>query len=344
MKHLEFLNLLCKYRKIINEAYIRSKLISIPNELEEVGLFKRIGNYYYLNDSYKNFVNTILQRFDFDYIVEYLEKEIKRVEFLKEEFFNTSSLFVLEQLKNMVLKIFQTIQNRDKSLNSVLNMLEKDNKASLDFLIKEAKRIVNDIEIASKNNIKIITIFDDLKSIPDLSSIIKDIKYDIVELNIRLDSYLKRLKDFISQTERKRAFNQKLNRVALMILREDKKIDDILINKDFVVSKKIEVVADIIDSKKVNKIFNFTIQKEKKTSSKKRELKEVIELVDINKLIDFVKGSEDIYLSILEYLQFKKELLNESVRVFVYILNNYDKNLVYSKEYNKYGVRIVKWK
>ena len=344
MKHLEFLNLLCKYRKIINEGYIRSKLISIPNELEEVGLFKKIGNYYYLNDSYKNFVNTILQRVDFDYIVEDLEKEIKRVEFLKEEFFNTSSLFVLEQLKNMVLKIFQTIQNRDKSLNSVLNMLEKDNKASLDFLIKEAKRIVNDIEIASKNNIKIITIFDDLKSIPDLSSIIKDIKYDIVELNIRLDSYLKRLKDFISQTERKRAFNQKLNRVALMILREDKKIDDILINKDFVVSKKIEVVADIIDSKKVNKIFNFTIQKEKKTSSKKRELKEVIELVDINKLIDFVKGSEDIYLSILEYLKFKKELLNESVRVFVYILNNYDKNLVYSKEYNKYGVRIVKWK
>jgi hypothetical protein len=39
-----------------------------------------------------------------------------------------------------------------------------------------------------------------------------------------------------------------------------------------------------------------------------------------------------------------KELLNESVRVFVYILNQYDKEVVYTKDYNEYNVRVVKWK
>jgi hypothetical protein len=28
----------------------------------------------------------------------------------------------------------------------------------------------------------------------------------------------------------------------------------------------------------------------------------------------------------------------------VYILNHYDKNLEYTKEFNEYNVRIVKWK
>jgi hypothetical protein len=47
MKHIELLNLICRNRKIIDEAYKQKKLFSVPNELVEIGLFNKIGGKIY---------------------------------------------------------------------------------------------------------------------------------------------------------------------------------------------------------------------------------------------------------------------------------------------------------
>jgi hypothetical protein len=133
-----------------------------------------------------------------------------------------------------------------------------------------------------------------------------------------------------------------------MILNEDSEIDNFLITKRFVFKQKIEFVPDsaYIDYEKAKKVIGkFTKPRKIKESHVKRDLQEVINLIDLKGLIKFIEGSEDIFKSIIEYVgRIDKELLNESVRVFVYILNHYDKKLNYTRDYNEYNVRVVKWK
>ncbi len=350
MKHIEALNLICKYKKLIDEAYRSEKkaLISVPNELVEIGLFNKIGGFYYLNEVYINFIDTLLVRVDFSYVAEDFEKELKRVIELKEEFKLKKSIALKELIFKLINQIYQGMLNRDKKVLALIEKLENDEVSELDVLIKEAKRILADVEDIMIKNEKIVEVFSSLMEFNEFNEFIKDIFIDIIHLNENIDSFLKRLREFISQTEKKRKFNQKLHKISYMILEENPKIEKFLKTKRFVLKQKFEFVPDsaYINYDKARDIIGkFTKEKEVKKSKVKRDLKEVIELIDIKKLIEYVKGSNDIFLSIIEYIgKIDKELLNESVRVFVYILNHYDKNLVYKKGYNKYNVKVVEWR
>jgi hypothetical protein len=240
------------------------------------------------------------------------------------------------------------MKNRDKRVLALIEKLESDEISELEFLIKEAKRILEDVSEIMQKNEQIVNVFSSFLGYPEFREFIKDVMIDIIHLNQNIDSYLRRLREFITQTEKKRRFNQKLYNIASMILNEDAKIDNYLVTKRFVYKDKFQVVPDnaYIDYEKIKNIIGkFTKEKKIKKSTIKRDLNEVIALIDIKNLIKNIKNSQDIFKSIIEYIgKLDRELLNESVRVFVYILNHYDKNLEYTKEFNEYNVRIVKWK
>ncbi|NPA12021.1 MAG: hypothetical protein GXO62_07250 [Epsilonproteobacteria bacterium] len=345
MKHIEFLNLLCKHRKIINQAYIEKKVISIPPELAEIGLFDKIGGYYYLNEAYYKFVDTILQRVDFTYVIEDFDKELKKLKEAKKEYMLSKNPYFKEQIFTLTNRIYQGMKNRDKNLLSLIEKLENDLVSDLDILIKEAKNILSSIEESMQKNEEIIEVIESLKS--EFRDYINDVLFNILILNQNIDTHLKRIREFISQSEKKRLFNQKLFNIAHLILNEDKRIDEYLGLKRFAFKKKIEYVPDTtyIRYSKLKSILGNIGEKNTKKPPKVRKLEEVIELIDLKGLIKFIKGSPDIFKSIIEYVgEIDRELLNESVRVFVYILNHYDKELVYTKEYNEFNIRIVKWR
>ena len=348
MKHIELLNLLCKYRKILDEAYKQKKLISVPNELVNIGLFNKVGNFYYINDIYLNFIDTLLARADFSYVAEDFEKEIKKLIEIKEEYKINKSSVLRDLIFSLLNKIYQGMKNRDKRILALIEKLESDEISELEFLIKQAKRILEDVSEVMQRNEQIVNVFSSFLEYPEFREFIKDVMIDIIHLNQNIDSYLRRLREFITQTEKKRRFNQKLYNIAAMILNEDAKIDNCLVTKRFVYKDKFQVVPDnaYIDYEKIKNIIGkFTKEKKIKKSTIKRDLNEVIALIDIKSLIKNIKNSQDIFKSIIEYIgKLDRELLNESVRVFVYILNHYDKNLEYTKEFNEYNVRIVKWK
>jgi hypothetical protein len=345
MKHIELLSLLCKNRNLIDEAYKEKKLSFAPSNLVESGIFVKIGNYYYLNEIYLNFVNTILARADVNIVFEDYEKELKRVIEYKKEYEATNKEFYLESIFNMVNKIYQNMENRDKLILSLIVSFERDNISDIDILINEAKRILKEIEELISSNKNIVRVLEELKVLK-IEEFIKDILVEVVRLNKNIDSYLKRLREFIIQTEKKREFNKKLNKIADLILKEDARIDEFLRNKDFVYKQKIIAVADIFEVDRVKEIVGKVfVKKPIKKTKIKRPIKEVIHLIDLKSLIDKLEKSEDIFETILSHIEKKdKELINESVRVFVYILNHYDRKVVYMDEFNKYNVRIVKWK
>ncbi|NPA87434.1 MAG: hypothetical protein GXO01_01890 [Epsilonproteobacteria bacterium] len=348
MKHIELLNLLCRHRKLLDTAYKQKKLLSVPSELIEIGLFNKVGGYYYLNDIYFNFVDTLLARADFSYIAEDFDKELKKLSEMKEEFKINKSAHVKEIISKLLNRIYQGMKNRDRKVLALIERLENDELSDLEILIKEARRILADVTEIMEKNEKIVFVFEEFMEFYEFREFIKDVLLDILHLNQNIDSYLKRLREFISQTEKKRRFNQKLFKLAYMILDESSIVDEWLVDKRFVFKQKIEYVPDstYIDYEKVKKVIGkFTKEKKIKESVVKRDLKEVIALIDIKKLIVKIKGSEDVFKTIIEYVgELDRELLNESVRVFVYILNHYDKNLIYTKTYNEYNVRVVKWK
>jgi len=348
MKHIELLNLLCRHRKLLDEAYKNRKLLSIPPELAEIGLFNKVGGYYYLNEIYYTFVDTLLARADFSYIAEDFEKELKKLIELKEEYKHNKTSYLRDLIFKLLNTIYQGMKNRDKRLLGLVEKLENDEVSELEFLIKEAKNILADVEEIMQKNESIVSVFEEVMKFPDFREFIKDVLLEVIYLNENVDSYLKRLREFISQTERKRVFNQKLNKIAHMIINEDAKIDNFLITKKFVFKRKIEYVPDsaYVNYDKVKEIVGkFTKERKIKHSHIKRDLQEVIALIDLKGLLHYVKGSEDLFKSIIEYVgKIDRELLNESVRVFVYILNHYDKEVVYTKDYNEFNVRVVKWK
>jgi len=345
MKHIELLNLLCKQRKILDEAYKQKKLISVPKELVEIGLFIKIDEYYYLNEIYLNFINTLLNRSEIDFVFEDFEKELKRLIEYKNEYFATKNSFYLDGLYNLSNKIFQGMKNRDKMILGLIVSFERDNIREIDILIKETTRILGEIENLIDINKKIANEFDTLKETA-LKEFIKDILVEVVTLNRNIEKYLNRLKEFIIQTEKKRIFNKKLQKIANLILKEDARIEDFLKNKDFVVKEKIISVPDIIDMEIVKRaVGKLFIKKEIKKVEIKKPIEEVVRLIDVKKLIEKLPGSIDVFKSVLDYIEKKdKKFMVESVRVFVYVLNHYDKNIIYTDKFNEFNVRICKWK
>jgi hypothetical protein len=346
MKHIELLNLICKHKKIIDEAYRHKKLLSVPGELVEIGLFSKIGGYYYLNEAYFNFVDTLLARADFAYVIEDFDKELKKLLELKQEWETTKNSYIKDLIFKMINRIYQGMKNRDKRVKALIDKLENDLVSDLDLLIKEARSILNSIEEIIIKNEDIVKVIEEFLH-TEFREFVSDVLLDIIHLNQNIDSYLKRIRDFISQTEKKRLFNQRLFKIARMILNEDSRIDEFLKDKKFVYKHKIEVVPDstYIRYSRLKNILKDIGIKKKVKKSKVRKLEEVIELINLKELLKTLKGSQDIFKSIIDYVgKVDKELLNESVRVFVYILNHYDKELIYTKEYNEFNVRIVKWR
>jgi hypothetical protein len=348
MKHIELLNLICKYRKIMDEGYKQKKLLSVPQPLVEIGLFNKIGGFYYINEIYLNFVDTLLSRADLSYVTEDFEKEFKKLLVYKNEYRLKKSPVVYELIISLITKIYQGMKNRDKRVLALIENFEKDEESNLDFLIKEAKRILSDIEEIMQKNETIYNLFKEFLSFKEFENLIKDILVDIADLNQNIDSYLKRLREFIAQTEKKRRFNQKLFKIASMILNENSRIDEFLSTKRFVTRQKTEIFPDsaYMDYEKAIKVIGkFTKERKVKKSKVKKDIKEVIELINLKALLEYIKGSDDIFKSIIEYLpRIDRDLINESVRVFVYILNHYDKQIEYKRGYNEYNVRIVRWR
>jgi len=348
MRHIELLDVLCRYKKLLDSAYKQKKLLSVPQELMEIGLFSKVGGFYYLNEVYFTFVDTLLSRADFSYVAEDFEKELKKLISLKEDYKYHKSPYISDLIYKLLTKIYQGMLNRDKRLLGLIEKLENDEVSELEFLIKEAKGILSDIEEIMRKNETIIIVFESFLEFEEFKEFIKDILIDIIVLNQNIDSYLKRIREFITQTEKKRRFNQKLYKIAYMILEENGEIEKFLTSKRFVFKQKLQIIPDsaYINYHQIKKIIGkFTRPKKIKSSYIKKDTQEIIALINLKGLIKYIDGSEDVFKSILQYVgKVDKELLNESVRVFVYILNHYDKKLKYTDEYNEYNVRIIKWR
>jgi hypothetical protein len=351
MNHWEFLSLLCTYREVVDEGFRLGRLGAVPPELEEIGLFLKIGDHYYLNSAYTQLVQTLLSQADFSYIVEGFERETALIRLLLERWRRDPIPSRLQRLSDQLVALFQGLKNRDRRLAGLVQRLEEELQLELDLLIEEATRILEEIEESMETNREIAHLFSELKEIPQLSQLIWNMEGELIALNRNIDGYLVRLREFIAQTRRKREFNQRLQRVATAILNDSPVVERFLRSLDPLFITPLRFVPDlgIVNFKRVEKIVGELylprpVSDRPVSSSPKTE---PVQLIDPEEVAERVQGCEDLYLAILEELASKlppSRLPSHALQLFVYILNHYDSQLVYTDRFNSHNIRVVKWR
>jgi len=153
MNHIDLLNLICKNKEIINEAYLNTHLSVVKDELVRNGLFFKTAKGYRLNKSYVDFINLLLQRVDYSVVFGDYEKEHKELIYAKNRFLDTKNGHFKTQIIQLIEDIHIKFINRDNEIKAMLLKMEHENSLDIDILIEEANRInkkINELIIANE--------------------------------------------------------------------------------------------------------------------------------------------------------------------------------------------------
>lgn len=369
MTHIKLLETICKYKQVINSAYIEGEITSIPSELIQCGVFRKIGREYKLADTYIQFANTMLKKVDIDVTFgNYIEEQKKLIN-LKSEYLKTDDFFYISRIKSLAGKLYERLADRDIGINAKVNDIISDNRLSIEAVIKEAEAVDSKIAELIGENINIRVLFnEELMSIDnqELKELLVDIGIDMEILNNNIHAYIQRLSDFILRTKKRKEQNNKLSSISNKIMREqDQDLASLLLSnaqsfyhtirdnkrniKFFPKESHIEK-RPFIDA--LNSIIEISKTERKAPAKNDYALEEPIEYKGINiegLLRDIQKEKPgDIYKFIKKHQELKqftghKESQMYAFQVYLTIVLESEKNIDLTNDFNENNVRIAKW-
>ena len=362
MKHINLIELICKNRELIDKAY-KEEIFTIDRELEESTLFIRIGSSYRLNRNYIHFVDSILQRVDYNIIFGDYEKEYKELIKNRDRFLESGKKYYKDSILRLIEDLYSKFLNRDREIQALLLKLENDKSLEIDILIEKSYDILDKINEFIDANRKIGYSFgSELRSIDsDIDGLLQEISIDILKFIENIDEYIKRLKQFILQTKQKRQQNRKIIQLSNLILEEKvTTLDEYLslnIDRCFhsvTRNQKNRIYAYPDDknirqiSKELKKLLkNIDVKKPIKDRPLKKQKKDKLDLIDIDKIIRDLnhEKSSDVFYFIQSHSELKgyngESLKDEAFKLFLQL--SIEKNMIFNKEFNQYGVRIARW-
>jgi len=363
MRHIELIELIYKNREIIDRAYRGDKIFSLNRSIEDLTLFIKVGDEYRLNRNYINFVNSILQRVDYDIIFSNYEEEYKELIKNRNRFLKTKKDIYKKSILKFIEDLYYKFSNRDREITLLLLKLENDRSLDIDILIEKSYDILEKINEFIDANQKIRRAFRvELRGIDfEIDRLLEAISINIFEFIDNIDGYISRLNSFVLQTKRKREVNRKIIQLSNLILEEkSNSLDEYLflhsseLYHSLLRSQKNRVFV-YPDERNINKISkeikivleNINIKRPKRDKPIKKQKQEILNLIDIDKIIEDLRrdGSRDIFISILKHSQldrFQEErLIEEAFKIFLQLTR--EKNIKFIREFNQYGVRIARW-
>ena len=358
MQHIELLNLLCKHKELINQAYLQGSVAVANEELVQAGLFLKTSKGYKLNKSYIDFTNLLLQRVDYSLVFSDYEKEYKELLYAKKRYIQTKQPHFKEKMIHLIEDIYLKFINRDNELKAMLIKMEHEHSLEIDILIDEAVRVLQKIQEITKANENIQKGFS-----KELYSIDKEIdealdfaNEEIFRCILNIDGYIDWLNRFIVQTKRKRRQNRALMHLSAQILQEkDLHLTQYLLERHIslfatIKQKRVKTYPSYLDTKKLQKRLKEAI-KFAKTAPAKRSIqiqpikKEPLKAIDLVLLLQdlHAKKPRDLYLFLLDHPHFAlfEEKEKEAFRIFLHLLSY--KNAIIQKEFNEKGIRVVSW-
>ena len=358
MKHIDLLNLLCKNKELINEAYLQGYSTIANEELIRAGLFLKTSKGYKLNKSYIDFTNLLLQRVDYSIIFSDYEKEYKELLYAKKRYIQTKQPYFKQKILHLIEDIYLKFINRDNEIKAMLTKMEHEQTLELDILIDEAVRVLQKIKEIVRANERIQKGFSkELFGIDnEIDEILDFANVEIFHCIQNIDGYIDWLNRFIVQTKRKRRQNRALMQLSNQILQEkDLHLTTYLNQKHttllFTIKpQRIKPYPSYLDTKKVanrlkKAIKTLKIEPKQKAVQIERVKKEPLKAIDLERLLAdlHTHKPKDLYSFLLAHPEFNifEEKHKEAFKIFLYLLNY--KNIKIKDGFNQERVRIVEW-
>ena len=108
--HLELISILNRHKETLDKAYKGRMPEEIDQDLIETGIFLKIGHSVFLNDAYKNFIDTLLKNAEYETIFGSYEKESKRLIYYKKRYLQTKERTYLIKIKKGIAEIYSKLK------------------------------------------------------------------------------------------------------------------------------------------------------------------------------------------------------------------------------------------
>jgi len=369
MIHIELLEIICKYKDIINKAYIEDEILSIPPDLIHCGIFRKIGKEYKLADAYIQFAHVMLKKVDIDATFgNYIEEQKKLID-LKNEYLKSNDPQYLNRIKVLVGKLYERLSDRDIGINAKVTDIISDNKLSIEAIIKEAEDVDKRIAELIGENVNIRVLFnEDLMSIDneDLKDLLVDIGIEMEILNNNIHAYIQRLNDFILRTKKRKEQNNKLASITNKIMtQKDEDLTSLLISNaqyyHHTIRDNKKNISFLPQESHINKdnftdtlnnvlTIEATTKKAPKNNNYKVEEPVEQKVINIEKILEEIirEKPKDIYNFISkhsELTQFTidKDIQMYSFQVYLTIILENNNSINLTNQFNEKNVRIAIW-
>ncbi len=354
MTHIELIEQLYRYRDIIDRGYKEGELDSVPKPLQESTLFIKVGSKYRLNRSYISFVNFALDRVDYTVIFGDYEEEHRQIIINKQRYEDTKKIQYHQKVIDLINDIYLKFYYRDSQINSALKSLQRQDNEELDILIESANDILKQIREVVEANSKIANTFTQLKSVDiEFKKVLDELDNDFFKFLKNISYYIDRLNKFIIQTQTKRRLNRLFMQLSADILSEnDTYLDEILMQyreglyhtvKRYKNQIKVLPTEDDLPLlKRSLKSLRLLKPKREKANTilPTPQVKE-LNLIDIKSIVASLKtGCDDLYIYLLNHDIVKDE--NEAFLIYLHLISY--PNVSFERTFNRYNVRITKWR
>lgn len=363
MKHSELLKLLATHKESIDRAYREGSLEQVSPELVESTLFVKINQRYKLNKNYLNFADSLLQRIDYTVIFGNYENEYKELIKAKKRYLESRDGYYITSILSLIENLYFKFYNRDREIGVLLLRLQNDTSLDIDILIENGADILEKVSELIEANEKIGVFFrEDLRGLePSIDTLLQSIGISLLGYIENIDRYIQELNLFLVQTKKRRLQNKQLLHLANQILSEETQtLDEHLLRHakhlyyTITPSQKNRVafLPDERDIAKLSKelhalLHEIKVAKPLKSTPIKLQESQKLEIIDIEEILEGLRqsGCEDIFLFIYAHAQLQRykerELLEEAFKVYMQIVTCQE--VVFTQEFNHYGIKVAQW-
>jgi hypothetical protein len=369
MTHIELIEFIYKHRNTLDDIY-KSKNNKANEELEASRLISKVGENIELSESYRTFVDTMLNRIEYAIVFNTYNEELKELLRQKSRYLSEKKEYYLNEILSLLKTIFLKLDKRNQEIRTLLIKIENERSLDLDLLIEKSIDILEKIKEINQANHKIQEVFNHeiYELHPKTKQFIDDISFEMLTFIENISTSLENLEFFIARTKKLRQQNQRLHQLSTQILEErDQELETLLTlntkanyltlhrsqkqsikhfpdgSETTKVIRKLRHVLNESKVKKEPKVFTISPQKEEKLNLVnialiEHELKE--------------KGSNDIFNYIYEHFELKKFMKNnsnesslkeESFKIYLQFIIPYNKNIKITNHYNDHAIRIAQW-
>ncbi|DAB29078.1 MAG TPA: hypothetical protein CFH84_11470 [Sulfurimonas sp. UBA12504] len=363
MKHSELLKLLHTHKESIDRAYREGSLEHVSGELVESTLFVKINQRYKLNKNYLNFVDSLLQRVDYTVIFGNYENEYKELLKAKKRYQESKDGYYVTSILSLIENLYFKFYNRDREIGVLLLRLQNDTSLDIDILIENGADILEKVSELIEANEKIGAFFrEDLRGVErSIDILLQSIGISLLGYIENIDRYIQELNLFLVQTKKRRLQNKQFMQLANQILSEETQaLDEHLLRHAkhlyyTITPSQKNKVAFLPDERDIAKIFKelhsllheIKVVKPLKNAPIKLQETQKLEIVDLEEILKGLHQNicKDIFLFIYGHPQLQRykeqELLEEAFKVYMQILTCQE--VVFTQEFNHYGIKVAQW-